>query len=260
MLTPFVAAKNNTTSEVQNSGLFVCYGKIEPSLVKGYELVILESEHYNKSDVEIFKKYNKKVIAYISITEVNENAKIYKEVQKFTVGKNTDWNSHYLDLGNYETKIALYSFASKMFRKGFDGLFLDNLDNVSKWGNLKNQKSELIALIKELRKRHSNMFLMQNAGLFLANEIKDDTDAILVESVFSNYNLKKNKPELRNKNQRKQILNQINKALKVKDKPIFLLEYTNISSMKIRLEKELIKRKLPYFIANIDLQSSPKFN
>ncbi|WP_435182299.1 endo alpha-1,4 polygalactosaminidase [Cellulophaga omnivescoria] len=259
LIVPFVSNINVAQKTVANQSFFICYGKVEPSLIKGYKLVILESAHYNQYEICLFKKNNDKVVAYLSTTEANEYASIFKNVKGTTLGKNSNWNSFYLDLAAKQTIEALHLEINNIKGKGFNGVFLDNLDNTSKWGVLKDYKKPLIDFIKSIKVKHKNFYVVQNAGLFLAKELRQSTDAILMESVYTNYNFKTKEYSFREVKDTKTLLNNIKKVSNSVTKPILLLEYTNTYKMKNDLHKRLKTLNFPFFIANIELQSIPNF-
>ena len=121
------------------------------------------TKEIKKEEITIIKKNNKNVLAYISLGEVNSNASHYNLLKDNTLGKNNNWNSHYLDLKSDKTTIVLMRLIKKNLDKGFDGLFLDNIDNYSSFGPQKNQRKELIELIKKINHtKHHTFYLYLN--------------------------------------------------------------------------------------------------
>ncbi|WP_298502975.1 endo alpha-1,4 polygalactosaminidase [uncultured Maribacter sp.] len=258
-LLPFLGVSQLQEKDAIANKLFVCYGKVNPELITGYDLVILESEHYTSSEIAIFNRNNTKVAAYISLTEVNEYASFYKEMAPYTLGKNGIWNSRFIDIKNKKAQEVLLKVINKIKQKGIEGLFLDNLDNVSQWGNLRNQKEEFIALLKRIKVENKNLFLVQNSGLFLAKELKNITNSIVVESVVSAYDFAKKEYAIRDINTQREIVKNLRQAKKIAKKPIYIIEYAETSRMKKMISREAKKIDFSVFVAQIDLQSIPKF-
>lgn len=253
-LLPFLANAQIQTDTQFEKNLFVCYGKINPEEVKGYATIILEAQYYDTGEIQMFKDNNEQVLGYLSLTEVNESAFFYEDIKPYTYSRNQNWGSCYINLESIKARNVLIDAASKLMEKGISGLFLDNLDNVSKWGKMPNQKTNLLRLIAQLKNGYKSIFLMQNSGLFLDNELRNITDAILVESVYTSYDFSRKQYAISNEADQKLKL-----LKKIKNKPIFILEYAEDEKMKNEVEKELKKLGHPYFIANMDLQTLPKF-
>lgn len=253
----FIAPKN---LEVSDKGLLVCYGKLDPSSIKGYEIVILEAGHYSKADILRFRENNKKVVAYISLTEINKSAVNFNDLLPFTIGTNEIWKSCYINLREDKARSILLAMVKALVDKGFNGLFMDNMDNVSTWGPLSEQSPELIALVKEIRIAHEDLFLMQNAGLSLTADLNGITNAILVESLFSLYDFDTKKYGLRDSIGTEQLLRTIKGLRKSYPNSIYVLEYANTMKIKTLLTKKLDSVKLGYYVSQIDLQDMAKFH
>ena len=239
--------------------LFVCYGKIDPNSVVGYKLVVLEAGHFNFDDIQVFKNNNEKVIAYISLTEVNENSHLFQELEPYCMGENTNWNSRIINIAHKGAKEVLLNEILKIENQGFDGVFLDNLDNVSHWGMLKGKEKELINLLETIRKKHPQFYLCQNSGIFLNGQLADLTDAIVIESLVTNYDFEKQDYVLREKESKKQMLKKIKHLKTTTDKPIYALEYTNEPVTMAKVAKELSSYKLQFYITQINLQYPSQF-
>ncbi|MDO6604154.1 endo alpha-1,4 polygalactosaminidase [Arenibacter palladensis] len=259
LLISFVGCTTMMGKIQKGRDIFICYGKIDPRSVQGYNLVVLESQHYSPSDISIFKLHNNKVLGYISLTEVNETSFYYEEMEGYIFGKNEQWNSSYIDIANPKVQDILFNAIRKITAKGIDGLLLDNIDNTSQWGQLTSSKTDLVNFIKELRKRDKKSYLVQNSGLFLGTELNEYTDAILVESVVTNYDFKLKEYALRDKKTMSEIIFEINRAVKKLRKPIMIVEYVGENKMKKEVEHQLNRLGFSYFIANISLQAEPIF-
>lgn len=241
------------------SSVLVCYGKIEVAKIKGYNYVILEEKNFSKEEVSLIKKNNKKVFAYISLGEVNANASHYNLLKNNTLGKNTNWNSHYLDLKSEKTIIVLMRLIKKNLDKGFDGMFLDNIDNFGSFGPQKSQRKELVALISKIKKQYPNHLLIQNSGAELIEDTNKYIDAMMFESVASNYSFKDNLYQLRNEVEYQTYLKRLKELQATYKLPIIIVEYADNQSLNFALINRLAATNFDYFIGKIDLQSLPTF-
>jgi len=259
-LLPFIGMSQAHTSEGKlMNKLFVCYGKVNPELVKGYTLVIIESEHYSSSEIAVFNKNNKKVVAYLSLSEVNKYASFYKDIAPYILEENNIWNSYLIDIQNKKAQQVLITVINRMKQKGVQGLFLDNLDNVSKWGKLHKQKGAFLNFLENIRKNNKNLFLVQNAGLFITKELKTITDAIVVESVVSSYDFNTKTYKLRDSKTKKEFIKNIKLSREIVAKPIYVIEYAETLEMKNSITREIKKLGFSSFVGQIELQSIPNF-
>lgn len=256
---PALLGTSTINFPIDKSRLLVCYGKIEASKIKGYNYVILEGKNFSKDEITLIKKNNKKVVAYISLGEVNANASHYNLLKNNFLGKNDTWNSHYLDLKSEKTNIVLMLLIKKIVDKGFDGLFFDNIDNFGSFGPQKEQRKELIALIKKIKKQYPNHFFIQNSGAELIADTHQDIDAILFESVASNFSFKNNTYQLREETEYQSYLNRLNTLKKKYKLPILLVEYSDNQNLNASLIKRLANTNFDYFIGKIDLQTIPNY-
>jgi uncharacterized protein (TIGR01370 family) len=151
------------------------------------------------------------------------------------------------------------SLIKKVLDKGFDGLFLDNIDNFSSFGPQAKQRKELIALIKKIKTEYPNQVLVQNSGLELIPDTKNFIESVLFESVATDYTFQGNSYKLRETNdfnERIKRIKEINTKYKI---PVLLIEYADTKQLYDQIVNRLASTKLDYFIGKIDLQSVPNF-
>lgn len=240
--------------------IMICYGKIAPRQATGHDVLVLEGNHYTKEDIAKFKMVNRKVMAYISTTEVNENAPYFEEIRPYILQKHENWDSYYLNLNDSETIGILLHEADKLMEMGFDGLFLDTVDNVADFGPLKNQKNAFLRFLNSLKEKHQDSFIVQNAGLSLLEKTHGQIDLIAVESVMTAYDFEKKSYNLRPKKDRKPYIAQILQLRKKYKKPFFLIEYTDSRTTAETVKKLAKTYKLGLFIAQIDLNCPYQFH
>jgi hypothetical protein len=258
-LLPTFLVTHFITSDMKDSSVLICYGKLKPETIKGYRYVILESKHYLPSNIRVIKTQNEKVFAYISLGEVNKNAPHYKDLKNSTLGKNTIWDSYYLDLSAPKTTEVLMGIVDGMFEKGCDGLFLDNIDNFTIHGPQKDQEPELIDLLKKIKAKYPKKLFIQNAGLDLTADTAPYVDAIAIESIATSYDFKAKRYKLREKKQFEMLMQKVQAATDKFKVPVFLIEYSDSESLNSKILDRIKSSKLDYFIGNIDLQTLPKF-
>ena len=236
------------------------YGDFNPKKVSGYDFVIIESAHFDSEDLQILKENNETVLAYLSFGEVNESASHYREISSFTLGKNEIWNSHVLDLANRETRTSLLNSIENDIRsKGFDGIFMDNIDNYTSFGPTPGKLKGLISFLGEIKEKFPKSKLMQNAGLQVLPETISFLDAIAVESIATSYDFQKSRYQLREKEDFKRRLQHITAIQKKIDIPVILIEYANSQELYKKIQKRLKNSGMNLFVGEIELQSIPDY-
>lgn len=251
-----------TKSKLSSQNLpqtLVCYGKIDVTNIKGYKLLVLEESIYTKEDIEILKKNNTKVIAYLSLAEINADAKYYSYLKDYTLGKNNLWNSFHLDLSSAKLRNKLLTITNEIIEKGFDGLFLDNIDNACMFGPNPQFKDDLIGLIKEIREQNEAIYLVQNSGLEIIERTAKYINMVALESVITHYNFETKTYGLRDKTESNKRLINLNELVDKYQLHILLIEYANTLSLFNETKNLLIKSGYSHFIGNIDLQKVPEF-
>ena len=78
---PSILVTNVFGNGIIKNSVLVCYGRLEPETIKGYKYVILESQYYNIYEIQIIKSQNEKVVAYISLGEVNANSQYFNHLK-----------------------------------------------------------------------------------------------------------------------------------------------------------------------------------
>jgi len=260
IIIPLILVFNSFQDDMKKSTVLFCYGKTNPIVVKDYKYVILESKHYNSKDVKIIRSQNDKVFAYISLGEINESSTHFTDLKKQTIGKNDIWNSHYIDLSSKKANTILMEMVDQIFAYGYDGLFLDNIDNFTIHGPQKDQADELINLISAIKEKYPKKAFIQNAGLDLVERTSRYIDLIAIESIATDYSFKDKKCNLRDKAKFEANLSRINTISATYSIPFILIEYADSKELVELVKKRVEPTGFDFFIGTIDLQTIPKFN
>lgn len=247
-------------AQTGRANVLVCYGRLEPETIKGYGCVILEQEHYKPAEIRKMKAQNEKVLAYISLGEVNKHAKHYPLLKGSTLGKNTIWDSYYLDLKSEKTTQVLMKRIGEAIDQGYDGFFLDNFDNFGQWGRQSAQRAELVTLLKNINDKYPHYTFLQNAGLDLVADTAPYVDGVVVESVATDYSFTDKKYKLRAGDDFEQRAARLSAINKTHNLPVTLIEYADTAALRDTVEKRIKNLGFDYFIGQIDLQAIPKFS
>jgi hypothetical protein len=256
---PSMLVTNTSGNGISKSTVLVCYGRLDPAEIKGYSYVILESQFYNIYEIRKIKSQNEKVIAYISLGEVNANAPHFKELKDHTTGKNEIWDSYYLDLKSEKTVATLMRIIDNTLALGYDGLFLDNIDNFTSFGHEAAQRADLVSLLKKINDTYPDHIFMQNAGLELISETAPYVDSIIIESIATDYTFDDKKYKLRSEKDFNTYVEKLKAIKKNYNLPIILIEYADTQKLHDEVQRRIRSLRFDYFIGTIDLQGIPQF-
>ena len=182
---------NNHNNKLNINNFWVYYGSDNIEKVSKYDLVIIEPYNYNKEDIKRLKYLNPKikVIAYLSIGEVDKERDYFKDCQSIIIGKNPNWDSYYVDVSSSVWKNIILKEVDKFINMGFDGIFLDTIDSAIHT----NQKEDVIRLIKDIRERYPNIIIIQNRGFEVVDKTAPYIDGVLFEDFSTYYDFKEKK-------------------------------------------------------------------
>ena len=230
----------------------VAYGKVDLRDLQPYALLILEGAHYSSAEIQKSTSKDQVRVAYLSTTEVNLHAPYFDLLNDRCLAKNPNWNSRYLDPGDSLVREILLGLAKEYKAKGFDGLFLDTLDNTGSFGPLKHYRRRHIALLEDLRSDWPEGIFIQNSGLHLPSHI---FNLLLRESVLSVIDLVTCAWEMRAETQQLELL----QSLLNYNEHFLLLEYANTITQRHAIEKRMRELGCIGTVANLSLQGVPKF-
>jgi len=142
---------------------------------------------------------------------------------------------------------------------GYDGMFLDNIDNFASYGPQSLQKVELVNFLKDLNSNYPDKLFIQNAGIEIISDTAPFIDAVVVESVATNYSFNDKSYKLRDKIEYEEYAKKLEAVRKEYKIPIILIEYADSQSLRYEIQKRIKSTKFYSFIGNINLQTIPIF-
>ncbi len=161
--------------------LLIYYGcTYDVKYFERYKTVILDPDLYR--DVHTLHSQS---FAYLSLGEISNNRPYFNTVKKYHLleGKNEEWGSYHIKISNKRwEQLLLNEVIPPIVKSGYNGLFLDTVDSLLA---RKIPSSEIVALIKVIKKRYPNLKLMLNRGFEIADMVP--IDALLYESTISSY-------------------------------------------------------------------------
>lgn len=257
-LTPFLVGSTQIEQTASKGEFVINYGIVQANELKDYEIAILEPFHYNKDQVAELKKSEAKLFGYLSLTEVNKNSSSFSQLEGYCKEQNTNWNSCLLDIEIPKVQVFMIARAKQILEKGFDGLFIDNLDNTNQWGFLKSKNKSLEQLIVKLKTDIGAVPMIQNAGLHLSDFVQNKFDYLLMESIVTGYDFKHKRYDLRSLPDLEYRKKMVQEAQKTNPKKLLILEYANTVEMRLEVRKRLGQLAPFVYCAEIDLQTITK--
>lgn len=168
-----------------------------------YRLVVLDSKYH--PPFERLKERGATVLGYISLGEVEKHRPWFDEVKSWGVlgEENPNWpGSYYVDVRDKRwVKLVVEKLAPDLLRQGFDGFFLDTLDNPphlertdpKRWAGMTKASARLV---NALRRNWPSARIMLNRAYEILPEAAGALDYALGESVYTTWNFTLERAEL----------------------------------------------------------------
>ncbi len=160
-----------------------------------YSLIVLDADHH--PPLAPLSAQRKLLLGYISLGEVERYRSHFAEVESegILVQENEDWpGSFYVDVRDPRwTQRVVSELVPEILRRGFDGIFLDTLDNAA---DLERTDPAAYAgmteaaarLVRTIRLHFPTITIMLNRAYEILPLVEQDVDMLLGESVFTDYN------------------------------------------------------------------------
>jgi uncharacterized protein (TIGR01370 family) len=253
------------SAQPANERFVVYYGESAPIVTfLPYQPIVLDGDRH--PPLGALKALGKRVFGYLSLGEVDPGRSYMGSASKAGVllGSNPDWpGARYVDLRTGAWRqMVLEQLVPAILAQGFDGLFLDTLDDAATLEQADPKRNEgmvkaAISLIRALHERYPTVPLMLNRAYDVGVAVAPVLDAVLAESLASTYNFKSRKyhlqtaPDLAWGMARVSELRRANPALR-----IYTLDYWDPSDehgVRRLYTQERQAGFVPY-VATIDLQ------
>jgi len=203
-LLPLLAIGNLSaaTMPVDGGRWVVYYGaEAQPESFAPYDLVVLES--FGHPPLQPLRDRKKTLLGYISVGEIDSGRPYYAEFMKqnLLIAENPNWPGSYsIDIRDPRwTKKLVEELIPSVLHQGFDGIFLDTLDNPP---HLERQDPKTYAgmtlaavrLIHVIRQNYPQIKIMVNRAYEILPEVGGLIDYVLGESVYTSYDFQNKTP------------------------------------------------------------------
>lgn len=196
----------NQLKAVESIGFY--YNKIDSvrELIN-YDRVVVNAGFLSDRQLAVLHKAESKVYAYLSVGELDlsfipeSSNQLHSDLLTIPHSVNPIWQTRVIDQTNLIWQNYLISQTELFAKRGFDGVFLDTLDSYQLLDkerfDFATQKTALINNIKNIsgiQNKNKNLNIIINRGFELVTRILQDNialEAVVAESLFQKYNLKK---------------------------------------------------------------------
>ena len=203
-------------------------------------ILAVESYDYTKTEIKALKATGYKVLAYLSVGTIEKERSWWKSMKKYALKKLEDWPDEYFaDLTQKPWRSHLYSQAKKLKKKGFDGLWLDNIDvyEYYKSEDMKTYISRILSHIKTKVFADKGYIMVNGGSKYLETGAGDKfISGYTQEEVFSRITSYKGTGKFgKQKKEESEYYKKIISQCMAKGINCFLLEYTKDEDLKDKI-------------------------
>jgi uncharacterized protein (TIGR01370 family) len=200
---PFVS-RRKVAAAVPSLAWGIDYGpRTDPELARSYDLLVLEPDH--PRPIAPLRGPASRLLGYVSMGEVEHSRQFAPRLQRAGAlrSPNPNWpDARYVDLRHPLWKsLLLDRIIPRVLNKGFDGIFLDTMDNAEAMerqdpkGNA-GMVAAGVRLIGAIRQRFPQCQIMLNRGYALLPDVATRIDFVLGEAMASRWNFARKSYEL----------------------------------------------------------------
>lgn len=215
---------------------WVCIYNEDASIknISKFGLAILDGDAH--PDLTELRSSDTILIGYVSLGEVGEYRWHWNLIadKPWILDKNPNWDSHMIDVRASEWHAwVMDKIIPKIIEKGFDGIFLDTIDNaeyIEKYHQKKNYpgaQAAMIKLITAIRTKFPSIYIIVNRGFSILDEIGSVIDGVVAESIFTNIDFENNRVRLLTPDEYYMNVQRLLSIRKKFNLTIFTLDYTS---------------------------------
>ena len=169
---------------------FIYSKNIDDPFINFYDKVVVEADAID--DIYALR-YPEKMVAYLSIGEIEPWRKTPTPYNKsWVITENKTWDSLIANLSKSAYQDFILKRVARLYKRGYRNFFLDTMDayHITRKDKklFKKQQKALVSFIHKLHKKYPNSKLIINRGFEILDQIHNDINAVVAESLFSRYN------------------------------------------------------------------------
>jgi polysaccharide biosynthesis protein PelA len=225
-----------------------------------YQLMIIDPDQ-SAGEADSLSRRGALPVAYVNIGEAESYRWFYPAIHTdWMLAANPNWKDHcYIDASKKEWHTLLVDrVLPKIFSKEFKGVFLDMAD-VASPQLYPTLRPAIVALIREIREAYPDKIIIMNNGTFLAPEVADVIDGIVVESVFATYDFQSKSYMPSAKEDSDARCAELDTLMKSYGVKVFAIDYAPPadSAAQAFARREARRRGFRSFVSTIELNSLP---
>lgn len=170
-----------------------------------FDLLIFDTQHHPQ--LQPLLDRGKTLIGYLNAGEVEERERFFEAVKKegILLQENGNWKkSYYVDMRDKRwAKRVIEELIPRILHKGFQGVFLDTLDNPIELEREQPDKypgmrQAAINLVKAIRYHYPTLPIIVNRAFEILPDLGDKINIVLGESMYTAYDKEKKEYKLNN--------------------------------------------------------------
>lgn len=230
-----------------------------------YELCVFDSKEH--PPLGPLKQQGKTLLGYISLGEVEHYRSHYEAVKKegLLMDENPNWKgSYYVDVRDPRwTKRIVEELIPRILHKGFDGIFMDTLDNPEFLENkyprkYSGMKQAAVQLVKAIRQNFPTIKIMMNRAFELLPDLATVIDMEMGEVTYTQYDFQNKKYLPQPQKEHEYYVKQMLDAKKLNPKlEIYTLDYWYKGQKEMIAKIYKLQRDKGFhpYVATIDLHA-----
>jgi polysaccharide biosynthesis protein PelA len=162
--------------------------------LRAFGLVVLDGEEASRGQIAQLKQEGVVVLGYLSIGTIERDRPWYQQVSDYRLDLWGDWDEWYARVAVEGYRRIMGRIGKRYLKKGFDGLFLDNVDMI---GTHRRQARGMLQLVRELAEAaHARgKYVFTQNGEDTLGRFMPFLDGWNREDVTSTYNFEKERYE-----------------------------------------------------------------
>lgn len=245
---------NTSTFEKNDYGVFLNADASSLEQLKKYDLIVIDAQYFNKSDIELLHQNGTKVYTYLNIGSIENFREYYTSYEKLTIGRYEHWDEEkWVDVADPDWQKFMKQLSQELFEKGVDGFFIDNCD-VYYYAPRESIFEGLTAILQNIMTFDKAVII--NGGDTYVTEYRERYGAIdhimtgvNQESVWSAIDFDKGTFYEQTKETRDYYCNYL-EACQADGMDVYLLEYTTDKKLIQKIKKYCNEHDFHFYVSN----------